>query len=545
MQSEAVRFLLFGLGVLLVLSFVVRFSLRVSPDDATGKPSDIAASEESMSGWQVICCLLAVPIVYFFEQQIYEALAFIVYGSLRAAPGFFDGIMQGFFRALPGGQPNFLGVLLAIVLGFVMIVVAIVLWIVMIVVLVVLCVPGYITYLSVTTPGPARYVLDVVFVWYLGMLLYGVVFPLLWRVIEPIVANTLGEVAFQRARHRVYGDRPRYSHPFYLGIAVVGLMIGGTRLLAPVATSAAAGAGRAWQENISASLYTPTPKTWPKKFAVAAGAIVRTGIVLPAQEEIAISTTADVVAEVSGSAFIWLSKTSDDRQAGVRPQPFAQRKVSTSAAHSIGAPREGELVLWGQREAATVTVHGAPVRTNRRWLTAGEDLKPEAEWFDKDDVIERCVGVGLSYRMRSRAKTSAWVALPAAACGIDTDYGEKADRAPMAGYIEFRAGKFATWFEEVRPKRAEHEQSVWHWGDPTTTTVLDTKIPVKPGDRFRVRSTTGEKVFVLAGKHIYQIPPYKSVEIPADWAGNIRIRREEEQFGFHAIEILHRGSGWK
>lgn len=407
---------------------------------------------EPVNGWQLTCCLLAAPIVYAFEAYLYEALAFV---TLGIGNGIFYGVggaMEGFFKSLGTWKPSgLLGLLLILIFGIILICFTIVVAVVFLIIMIPVSIAIMIAYWLVTSPGPPRYLLDLVFVWYLGMLLYGVMFPLLWRAIEPIIAHTLGEVAFQRARHRVYGERPRYSQPFYLTIAVVGIAVGGVRIVASYAGTAVDRADDAWRENISAKFYTPTPRPWPKRFYVNPHQSVSTGIVVPAQYEVAFETSATVLAAI-GQSSAYIGSTSDSsRSVCVEPN---YQSVSICGRRLFGTPMQGELRLSAASTMATVDVYGPPEASQRRWLSAGETWAPTTKRFRKGDAVARCAGAGLSYRMHDGKKVSAWRALSSSWSCPSYRFGRNRDDfVPSGGTIELRANQSTTWVEGVWPER--------------------------------------------------------------------------------------------
>lgn len=65
----------------------------------------------------------------------------------------------------------------------------------------------------------------------LSLFLYGVVFPLVWKAIAPILAFTVGEYYYQKCRRMLYGDKGiRLRQPLYLTVAVVMISTGIWRL---------------------------------------------------------------------------------------------------------------------------------------------------------------------------------------------------------------------------------------------------------------------------------------------------------------------------
>ena len=191
---------------------------------------------EVLNGWQVACYVLAVPLVYWFAQYFYEAIL-VVSWALTSSIGIAGEAtgkgLRGFFDDM-GRDAGLVGRLLLVPVALVAVVIWLILALIWGLILLVFGVVAWTALWLVRSPGPPRYFLFPILVWFVGTFLYGTVFPLLWRVVEPALANTLGEMAFQRARERVFGIRPRYGQPLYLAVAAVTLLAGGLRILAPV-----------------------------------------------------------------------------------------------------------------------------------------------------------------------------------------------------------------------------------------------------------------------------------------------------------------------
>lgn len=221
------------LPIIIIAAIVLLFARRIRRARRL-RPKKSRATGKRLSPWQLICFALAVPIVYTFEQYFFEAVTAFFYGTKWLALAPFRVPVSNLFPE----TDSVILALLVFAIAVVIFVLGVIMLVIALVVTAITIPPGFIAYWLATHPGPPRYVLDIGLVWYVGMFLYGVMFPLLWQAIAPLIALTLGELAFQRAKLRVYGERPRYSQPFYLIIAISGLLIGGARLIAPVAGTA-------------------------------------------------------------------------------------------------------------------------------------------------------------------------------------------------------------------------------------------------------------------------------------------------------------------
>lgn len=507
--------------------------------------SRVATTKDNeVTTWQFICCLLAVPVVYFFAQYFYEAVA-ITFRGVGLLIGHLFQTMTPVIESLTSGRCAGLGDCLARLVFYLVVVVPVVLlfaavaFVLAAVVAVGVLIPYGIAYWLATHPGPPRYLLDVVLVWYVAMFLYGVLFPFLWRLTEPLIAHTLGEIAFQRARARVYGTRPRYAQPLYLGIGLMGLISGGAYLTAPIGTTAAATVATGWHR-VSDPVFrpaTPTPRIWPKVFTVPPRTRVETGIVLPtANSEVPLATSAHVFAAVGrNTAFLW--KTRADLPQGC-VAPHWREEADRCAFGLWGFATTGELVLSGGDEFATVNVY-QPRQYDRLWLAPGVVHKVE-RWADRGSTFYHCGGRGLRYRSVRRARTTAWSDLRErtpcevgpGAIGHSVPQGVE---VPGDGFVEVTATTL-TWFKflTITPPASR-------WFDVRAGRTVDTKIPVRPGDQVRIAAGreaiyAGAELRLVAGKHY--------IEEFATAAGTVRVKGGILD-SMVQVTVLARGPGWK
>jgi hypothetical protein len=480
-----------------------------------------------LNAWQLVCCALAVPVVYYFEQYFYEAIVLII-----SAAGYVLTLPMHVPASdiLPGLDPHdpiLFTLLVKLPLMLVIALACIVFALAVIAVGLVLLVPWGLAYWLATHPGPPRYLLDLILVWYVGLFLYGVLFPLVWRLTEPLIAHTLGEMAFQRARARVYGTRPRYAQPLYLVIALVGLIAGASRALVP-----ATGPVAAAYHQVADPVFRPTPPAWPKVFHVAPGKVVATGIPIPGGEELGFHSTAQVVVHFGSVAATRIAPSSTSQHAG--PCLVPAFSTDRCSVQWTGTPERADLVLAAGPAAATVTVYGPAQRTTRRWLAPAESYTPSTIWFDKEDVLLHCTGPGVSYRVRSAQGFSSWQSLnPSRSCSTDPNHLKPSDYTPKAGHVELRAGPAATWVQTIGVERATRH--VWFQDGP------DTKIPIRPGDRFRVAANGSALKIDGTGT----VPAHKTIDITASRRGTIHIRPVNPWYNFAQVTILERGPQWK
>lgn len=311
-----------------------------------------SSTNSDVSPWLLVCCGLAVPVVYALEQQFYEAVALTFRGGgllivqfFPATMGLTTGLVSGGCTDL-GGCLGKLVLILVVVFPLTLILIAIGLCVLAVVVA--LLIPYAIAYWLATNPGLPRYLLDLFLVWYVGAFLYGVLFPILWRFTEPVIAHTLGELAFQRARARVLGEQPRYAQPLYLVIALMGLIGGIGRVVAPASGAAAAAAATGWHQ-VSDPVFRPQ---WPKGFTVTAGADVATNIHLRSNEEVILYS---------------------DGPVGVSVEPGGthyQIPPSTWTAPWGFDGRPGDLHFWGGPRPVTVWISGPPENHGHVWMHA-------------------------------------------------------------------------------------------------------------------------------------------------------------------------------
>jgi len=71
------------------------------------------------------------------------------------------------------------------------------------------------------------------------LFLYGVVFPIIYGVLKPILVYSLGEIFYQKHQAAVYGEsKMRMKQPIYFSLAVVMLFLGVWRVMVPLGKEA-------------------------------------------------------------------------------------------------------------------------------------------------------------------------------------------------------------------------------------------------------------------------------------------------------------------
>ena len=216
--------------------------------------------EPIIGGWRAICFVIAIPIVYFIGNDVYAAVGIL---SNLSAQGFMTSTMSivRSFAPPTQGAPSLgailFGLLVAVPVCLIILVVGLV--ILLPLVLVFYVVQWLITSTGGVIPGVFHLALDAGLVFLFGAFLYGEVFPLAWLVVEPLLAHTLGEIAFQRVRHRIYGEHPRFAQPIYLLVTILSFGAGGTRFFSP--------RGPAWGRGVARrserGLLSPHPDAEP------------------------------------------------------------------------------------------------------------------------------------------------------------------------------------------------------------------------------------------------------------------------------------------
>lgn len=215
---------------------------------------------------QVVCWIIAVPIVYAFSSYLGEIVMGLSFGLGEFAGSTVVGVQRHFLSPevspmiVYGQKGGFANFLLVIALGILGLVFFLALFIGLLIVLVPLMLIGSIGGILAASVWPVSLVLDAILVWFIGLLLYAYVLPVLWRIAEPIIAITLGELAYQRARARFLGTKPHYAQPFYLTLAAVAVLGVGLRLAATGAVMAGSVVDGVLDTEVRARyLYTPTP----------------------------------------------------------------------------------------------------------------------------------------------------------------------------------------------------------------------------------------------------------------------------------------------
>lgn len=302
----------------------------------------------AVTPWHGVCFALAVPIVFFFEQYIFEGFTALSLLPMWIFGTGLDAAGRSFQSLAPGsssGTESIGTAIIAIPLLLLMLVVWIVVGLIALAIFVPLGIVCFSTWSLfswlASNPGLPRHLLSLIFVWYVGLFLYGVAFPLLWKALEPWLAHTLAELTYQRARARIFGDRPRYRQPLYLLVGSLALFIA----VADVGTAAGLVAGRAadsaWKQEVTARFF-PRPPEWPKTITVPAHRSVPTGVQVGGSETaVAFHSAEEVQVSVTDTGNRW----------GIHGQNSDEQTAW------ITFPGSGELYLHGGATAATVTIY--------------------------------------------------------------------------------------------------------------------------------------------------------------------------------------------
>lgn len=479
--------------------------------------------EPLLNGWLVVCFLLAIPIVYLFGDQIYAGIGI----AINFIGGTFMASAAALMRWLlwPLNSPATLGGVLFVL--FVALPILLLILFLTLVFLVPLAIVFFILNWLITGTGGqlhtvVHFVLDVGLVCLFGAFLYGVFFPLVWLALAPVLAQTFGEIVFQRVRQRVYGERPRFGRPAYLLVSLLSLGFGGVRLLAPVAEQGA----QAWRAEVHEVYFppTPTPNPWPKRVAVPRKQLVRTGItVADKSQEIAISSNAHVFFKI-----------------GDEPKWTFVR--GNSGGDYFSHARTGEVLLYGGDEAATVVI-AQPEFRGRRWLAPGETMRVGV-WVDKEMKFAWCGGPEISFRTtRGGRPSSDWG--PSSSWGFADCMpaawyvaGGHGWPVPGAGLLEVKAGKEASWFNflTVIPSG--------QWVHVPPTRLTDSGIPVRRGDRIRVAAGR-EAMYWLSsdgGELLIGAKHYREETVSR--AGTVRLKGGVVDSDA-TVTVVARGPEWK
>lgn len=367
---------------------------------------------------------------------------------------------------------------------------------------------------------------DVILGFAAGTALYGLVLPLLWRLLEPLLAFTVGELVYQRAKARM-GLPTRYDQPAFLIAAFVCLGFAGLRLAFPVVSEARAN----WQA-AARELYpaTPTPNPWPRRFSVAPKEILNTGIVVDNQN-------LEFFVHPSRHVFVSLRKVKKLKgspeffERGRRPQADATRFAGWT----------GELVFKGADERTEILVW-EPTYHGRRWLQPG-DKYPTDIWVGDGEGFRFCGGPYLSFRTVSRAGASGWRDLSDGYPGDDLFDVPCKDSEPVArgGKVEFKARR-RTWVLDepavVRPYTKELFVQV------PAQRELSVELRIRPGDKVRVKSITEPVYWVVPREGEELIPRGYIRDRTLNYTGQIRLKGGVVG-GRASVLLLARGPNWK
>jgi hypothetical protein len=503
-----------------------------------------ASDDPLLNQWLGVCCLLAVPLVYYFGNDIYAAVGILI----AKGTDLFGSTGLGLVKSLwdpshPTGEFTFKTFLLVLFVGLP---VAILSLVVLIVVGLPLAIVGWIMRWLVTgSSGPLHTIVhlacDALLLLLFGSCLYLIVFPVLWVVASPVLAATFGDLTYQRLRARVYGERPRFARPLSLLVGLLSLGFGTARLLLPVVEHGAA----AWRAQVKAVYFAPTPPppAWPKTFVVPAGQIVRTGVVVHEKDEVGMTTTAHLKVGLSGSSHtpILFPKS----EPASRTDCFAGvPNMGTCRSKYFVFFELGTLTFYGGDETATVQV-GRPGSLQRFWFThQGETYKLDTEWFDSGDSFSYRCGASLNFRLVSASHATPWRELTVGNNNIGYAYNESGltEKIPRgaSGRLEVRASSTVpTWFHYSGISREAWRYTV----HPEALT--DTGIRVRPGDRFSVHVLQWDHPFYLMRRSgPYLLHAGNNWIESVDYDGTIRLKGGLT--GSEAlVHIESRGPGWR
>ena len=416
--------------------------------------------------WLAIGLVLAAPVVYVFEQQFYESFAVLLNLTGRLLTELLPRVV-GMAEGVAAGSPRLQSLLYVLfafgvtaVLTAVLVAATIVGSRVVIQAVAALAIPYAVMYWLATHPETPRYLLDLILAGYTGALFFGVVFPLLWRGVEPLLAPTVATAEFRRLRAIIYGARSRFAQLLYLVLGVLGLVGAIGRVdVVPIAPSTGTVAAARPGAPIMAHLDTPRPdssrpdssKDGRRQFTVRQGEEVATGIVLASQQELAIESTGEAIVQFAPGQRVSLERTigtGDDP--GLCPLPLGEPQSSARCSrYRAGSPHGGEVILIGATRSGgpptTVTITGPLPRTSGyRWLGAGEIVPMRI-----DSQPYYCAGPGLSVvRPGDTEKRSPLKSILSCSHNPNKVWPELS-----RGDVEIRAGEQMTWFGGVNSDR--------------------------------------------------------------------------------------------
>lgn len=121
------------------------------------------------------------------------------------------------------------------VIGCVLFIVAVLLVCALLIAFVIIIAIGYGIFSLIKVSGTARILSYLGSGYLIGAFLYGTIFPLLYRILRPILASTIGEFFYQKHLATVHGENKiRLRQPIYLTVAIIMVGLGIWRLTYPI-----------------------------------------------------------------------------------------------------------------------------------------------------------------------------------------------------------------------------------------------------------------------------------------------------------------------
>jgi hypothetical protein len=480
--------------------------------------------------WRMTSYVIAIPLVFYFEQALHEAIAVVLSGAVarveaeltqgsQALMHSFDALTRDVhFLSLQGLLLAPVAVVLAIVLG--------ILGLIALALLGVIGVPAVTMVWLAQQTGPLRYLLDLGLVGITGAFLSSIAFP----VLGMLVALTVGELAYHRMQQRLLETPLNWRGPVSLvvGFLSLVLLIPGTQareLLLRAAESA-------WHRARKVGVSRPA-SVRPQAFTVAAGQTLRTGITVGARDEVRMTTTAPVKLGLTPSKkppvlfFKTDASSGTDCYAGTAPSGPCR-----SNSFVFFAP--GEITLFGGDAAATVHVW-PPGYLGHYWFLQKGEIYTADEWVEPGDEFSYNGGTGLSFRVTNGGSASPWQELAAA-----VPSGRRLQLVPpaAAGHIEVRASTVPTWFSYPTVHPAP-------WRHPVDAeSIVDTGIRVRRGDTFSVHVLQPGALYVLLNSGPSLLRHGRIGVESADYDGTIRLKGGPANTEA-LVRVNTRGPGWK
>lgn len=484
---------------------------------------------------QVACFAVAVPLVYYYDHLVYEAMVGLylvltkfVNWVANSPPSvwWWDNAIRAFAEKRLSAPVSVLYVIACALFGvFILLVV--------IPILLAVGIPyAIIRALFAAYPTPTKFGVDAMLVAFVGISLRAIVIPLLWMALAPLLAATVGEIRHQHLREKVHGEPARLRQPTYLLVGIVLFTAGMVRLSAPVIETVQ----QRWRENVSLAAFPPTPTPtvppeWPKNFTVLPKQKVKTGVKLKNKNQ-------EVLIHADKHLFVYLNN-------GQRT--LLEGRDFKSPADRFHFAATGEIIFEGGDEPAIAHVF-EPKNEGRLWLNKGDVIRTRT-WVARDETFRWCGGWGLAYRTVSQDGASDWADLKEKWTTHDRDGGQfeckslyetLLDSPARSGFVEFRA-RYRTWLNESSPVAVNREEKAF---EVPAETVFDTEIEVRKGDQVRISSkaealyaidSSGQELLIRSG--YFRVLEYKS-------RGTVRLKGGVKKS--NAVVLLEaRGSDWK